>query len=453
MAPSNVYVPVGELRVSKNLEVKLTTVTASCVALGLYEAQNRTAGVLHVVLPGRRLHYRSSPEPSSPYYADTGVHLLIREMTKLGAIPDKMVATVVGGATLLRDSDGREIGVKNSEMIKTLLQQAEIPIVEESTGGNVCRRLALEVATGRVLIQAIEQNGPADIKAVFETEAESKYPEQLSKLLEKMRPSPTFSGKLLQVMHQSVEIIDWDEAKLVIARDFVLGLHFFRTVNSPYYGIPGEISTFEQALAKLGVKRLRQVCILTSVMRRTEDTGDDNFFPQTGLSQHCLTTAVIARYLCMADYPQFSEDAFTAGLLHGIDSLSCIFSKKKTGVAVRKPLNSSVTGNDHKIYSQVSGILNSWRLPQHIIAAIASCRSPVIEDKINPNLAPFVFVGCALSNLLGMTTALEDPGMELTDELLGFVGLKSGIYGIVPKIQRLLKAMDLLDFLNLDTKI
>ena len=89
------WVPIGELRVSKDPQVRLVTVTGPCVALALYDPEARVAGLLHVVQPGPRQGHR--PDDRNAFYADTGIPLLVEEMVKQGARQDRLQATVVGG--------------------------------------------------------------------------------------------------------------------------------------------------------------------------------------------------------------------------------------------------------------------------------------------------------------------------------------------------------------------
>lgn len=77
------WVPVGEVRVSRDPQVQMVTVTGSCVAVALHDPEAGVAGALHVVPPGRRRVRR--PGDRHGFYADSGVPMLAEEMVARGA--------------------------------------------------------------------------------------------------------------------------------------------------------------------------------------------------------------------------------------------------------------------------------------------------------------------------------------------------------------------------------
>ncbi len=77
MPQNSEYVAVGEMAVSDNCNDKMVTVTATCVAVVLYDPRHQVGGMLHIVLPGSRHAYRANK--SETYFADTGVYLLVKK--------------------------------------------------------------------------------------------------------------------------------------------------------------------------------------------------------------------------------------------------------------------------------------------------------------------------------------------------------------------------------------
>ena len=114
------WVPIGELRVSRDPQVQLVTVTGPCVALALYDPEAGVAGLLHVVQPGRRRVRR--PGDRHAFYADTGVPMLVEEMVNHGARRDRLQATVVGGAMAAPPGNFGDLGRLNVEAVTGRLQ-------------------------------------------------------------------------------------------------------------------------------------------------------------------------------------------------------------------------------------------------------------------------------------------------------------------------------------------
>src|SRR6185437_7925040 len=69
----------------------------SCVAIVLYDALVRVGGLAHVLLPNEAMaRDRSNPAK----FPATAVPLLLEKMRALGAVPDRIHAKVVGGASM-----------------------------------------------------------------------------------------------------------------------------------------------------------------------------------------------------------------------------------------------------------------------------------------------------------------------------------------------------------------
>ncbi|MCP4350760.1 MAG: HDOD domain-containing protein [Desulfobacterales bacterium] len=547
MAFRSEIVPIGELRVSADTSAELVTVTASCVALVLYEAENHVAGMLHVVLPGRRNMPRDDDRKT--YFADTGVPMLIEEMIKHGAGSEKMKASIIGGGMLLADSKGADIGRRNTEAVTGLLKKQGIPIVRKDVGGNIGRRITVSVATGRINIrQNIQkterltandppqrfQNGilhfsvdslkecrneilaeargfSAKISFRHSFESVSCFSDKMKDAfqnleslmttndsiikpllhdLANLRPNPTWSDRLMEAVHQPVT--DWGMVLKIISRDPVLAMHFFRITNSPYYGKPRKISSFEKALSFLGPEHLRRICVLASVAG-AGNPSDKYEISESMLPQHCLATGAIAQYLAADMPPGFREDVLTAGLLHdtGIIGLTVLSMKNSNDYS-----KSSIFDQPSIIGAL---ILSKWKLPEHIVEAVffhnigninkraypqlggAAGNSPLEgqggvfrgHDRLSeceqhpgppqggnpptnkcalnkPDLAALIHIGCWISRLLGISSTLIHKEYTLSPEAMNQIGLHESLHEILANVFSELKSKGLLEYLNLD---
>ncbi|MDM8549294.1 HDOD domain-containing protein [Desulfobacterales bacterium HSG2] len=424
-------VPVGELRISADTETVLVTVTGSCVALALYDAEKRMAGMLHVVLPGRRSVRRKGDRKS--FFADTGTPLLVEEMIRSGARRKNLKATVAGGASLL--SNGTNIGLRNVKAVTALLEKEGIPIVMKHIGGKIGRRVTLPVATGQAKVEPIlsKQRIRSPVPCERERSLPSGHLKMILSELAALKPCPGHSERLIKAVHDAA--IDWEEVSRIVSRCVILTMHIFRIANSPYYGRPGKISSFRQALTVLGTRQLRRICILASVTRKSESQFDYSEISGTMLSRHCLASAVIARYLATAMPLQFQEDVFTTGLLHGIGNLSLmILNSLSRTESVEWDMSGSELGGL---------VLSAWKMPEHIITAISSYESPGPAHKIQP-MAAFVHAGCGISRLLEITPTAEPGEFKFSSDVLEKIGLKNGLAGILPGVFRELELRNLM---------
>jgi len=132
----------------------LKTVVGSCIALCLWDRENRTGGMVHIMLPS---HDRSR-DGLKGKYADTAVHALLDAMEKKGSRRQDLVASVVGGASIF----GRfsrvpvpSVGTLNYESVRGQLRECAIPVRLEETGGSSGRRVVLDCSTGRVSVTTL----------------------------------------------------------------------------------------------------------------------------------------------------------------------------------------------------------------------------------------------------------------------------------------------------------
>ena len=103
----------------------------------------------------------------------------------------------------------------------------------------------------------------------------------------------------------------------VLKKDQVLTAKVLKLINSPYYGIPGEVTDVKRALAYLGFNTLAQLVLSVSVISVFAENKNTKFSLQ-GFWKHALATAVTSEVIAKSTgYPK-PEECFTCGLLHDI---------------------------------------------------------------------------------------------------------------------------------------
>jgi chemotaxis receptor (MCP) glutamine deamidase CheD/HD-like signal output (HDOD) protein len=428
------WVPIGELRVSRDPQAQLVTVTGPCVALALCDPEAGVAGLLHVVLPG----HRRAPRPGDrhAFYADTGVPLLVDEMVRHGACRDRLQAAVVGGAMASPPGTFGDLGRLNVEAVAGRLQAMGIPLVIREALGQRGRRITLTVSTGAVSVESFTVPATPEMLP-GEAELPPKQLTRVAREVSSLRPDPGLSALVMEELHRPHQ--DWSTVRRLMGQDPVLAAHFFRLANSPAYGHPQEIASMEEALNLLGGKQLRRIWVLAATGRHSGGSLKDWGLDHRLWSRHGLASAVIARYLAAPQPPGFREEAFTAGLLHGLGlvGLACL------------AINAAGPGPDPPTAYPGCGamgglLLSAWNLPPRLARAVAGREAPGPPGE-GVDLAVFIQAACGLSTLLGFAVPGEPLARPLSPEVMAQVGLGQSLAGALPGILAELRPWGLLD--------
>ena len=154
-----------------------------------------------------------------------------------------------------------------------------------------------------------------------EKDQEQARVERWKPILEKLNDIPTLPAVAMRVTElindpnsSSADIAD------VLKKDQVLTAKVLRLINSPYYGIPGEVTDVKRALAYLGFNTLAQLVLSISVISAFADNNNTRFSPQK-FWQHALGTAVASEIIAKKIGYAKPEECFTCGLLHDIGKI------------------------------------------------------------------------------------------------------------------------------------
>ncbi len=128
-----------------------TFALGSCVAVVVYDPVSQTAGMVHVVLPDSRIN-KARAEALPGYFADTGIHALMSDMSRLvGHLDPKMlIVKLAGGANILRAQKAFNIGQRNIAAVRTELARRGVMPVAHDVGGYVSRNMTIDVENGKV---------------------------------------------------------------------------------------------------------------------------------------------------------------------------------------------------------------------------------------------------------------------------------------------------------------
>lgn len=147
-----------------------------------------------------------------------------------------------------------------------------------------------------------------------------------------------------------------------IETDAGLAAKMLSLVNSPYYGLNGSVTSLNQAVMIIGMRQVRNVALAVGALRSIPGIPlaiVDAFLDRA------MTTAKTARAIGSKAGLSASEadTAHLGGLLCGVGSL----------VALRM---GNKTPNDREIVKLAKMVLEHWKLPAPIVAAVADSAGP-----------------------------------------------------------------------------
>jgi len=165
-----------------------------------------------------------------------------------------------------------------------------------------------------------------------------------------------------------------DIARL-ISYDPGLTTKFLRIVNSAAYGFYSQISSVQHAIMILGFGMVRGVVLSASIFKMFENKTYAGLDPET-FWRHSIGTAVASRLIANHRRIAYSDDAFSAGLLHNIGQMIMDYyfnqeyklvldQAKVEGIALYDSafaeLERQILGFDHTEVGQQ--LAQKWRLP------------------------------------------------------------------------------------------
>jgi putative nucleotidyltransferase with HDIG domain len=166
----------------------------------------------------------------------------------------------------------------------------------------------------------------------------------------------------------------------LLRKDQAMAAHVLRVVASPVYSGRTQIVSLQQAVARLGVQKIREIAL--AIAFRVGVFKLKGFEPEVAsMFQHSVGAALFAQEIARATRHNV-EDAFLCGLLHDVgrpvilQALVQILSEQKLQVPAAAVV--AATGDLH---CELGGTLaDSWGLPEAVEMSIRHHHSPTPPD-------------------------------------------------------------------------
>lgn len=198
---------------------------------------------------------------------------------------------------------------------------------------------------------------------------------------ELIRQSPRL-GSLPDIVGELNAAVDDPQSSVadladIISRDPALSARLLAIVNSPWYGLRGEVADIERAVSLAGTQQLRFLALSTVIVRQFTNLPNalvtmDTFW------KHSFTCAVATRALAESSGERDLERHFLGGLLHDIGSLliyTTLPSLAKEAILHARSQNQPIyqaeqliLGFDHAVAG--GALLRHWGLPESLAAAV-----------------------------------------------------------------------------------
>ena len=132
---------IGAAAIGKEDDVLISYALGSCVGICLYDPVAKIGGMVHILLPDSKL----IPDKPDVYrYADTGITALCTKMQIKGAVRACMFASEIS----------TNIGKRNVNAVRQILQKLAIPIKGEDVEKNYGRSIWFYCSDGLVKVKS-----------------------------------------------------------------------------------------------------------------------------------------------------------------------------------------------------------------------------------------------------------------------------------------------------------
>lgn len=153
-AGKQIIVGIADMKLCRMEGVLITYALGSCIGVCLYDPMIKLAGMVHIMLP---INLEPGGKGNLFKYADTGIAETLRKMEVFGGSRTRMFAKIAGGAKMF-DIQGSgaigNIGLRNAESVRKVLQKERVRLIKEDVGSNYARTLLFDASNGEGRIRA-----------------------------------------------------------------------------------------------------------------------------------------------------------------------------------------------------------------------------------------------------------------------------------------------------------
>ena len=249
-------------------------------------------------------------------------------------------------------------------------------------------------------------------------ELRTHYRERATKTLGVLPPFSPILNQLLADLGK--ENVSYAKLSDLIEKDTVIAGNVLRLVNSGLYGRRGVINSVRNAVAVLGLNKLRNTVLGLSVARMWSQLKIAEGFSAKRLNLHSVAVAILADQLAGALPVHYPEGAFLAGLFHDVGKMLIavgmaeeyghIQYRYRAVDASYRECENEILGLTHEELSALA--VGNWNLPEPIQTAVLFHHRPLSDAPLPggaPNSIPLShIVAAANHHVNGISITLQD---------------------------------------------
>lgn len=251
----------------------------------------------------------------------------------------------------------------------------------------------------------------------------------LEKAMRDLPPLPTVTAKILVLTGDANSRSE--DLERYISTDQAISTKVLRVVNSPYFGVSGQVSSLGQAILVLGFDQVRNLVLSMSASKLFESNKPEVKAIHLYFWRHSFATAAAAQVIAKRKRlePRDLDFVFSGGLLSNIGALflasqyskpyQAIFKKHTEDGADLSDFEFKTFGTDHASLGQELGVL--WKFPENLVILIGRHEGEFSGDPIPT--AYCVHAGDRIAQLVCADPEHRPDSVQLdaaVDEWLGF---------------------------------
>ncbi len=251
----------------------------------------------------------------------------------------------------------------------------------------------------------------------------------IERAMKDLPPLPMAVSKIIQLTNSANSSAG--EIDKVISSDQAISTKVLRVVNTPYFGLSGQVSSISQAIIILGFDQVRNLVLSLSSAKLFEAKTPESKQIQFALWKHAFATATAAQLLGRAKRldPKDQDFVFSSGLLSNIGALflasqfnrpyGALFKSYTDGQAILSSLEDKTFGANHAEIGQQ--LCAAWKLPHDLALLVGRHEGPFAADPI-----PTLFVVHAadrLARLLCLDQSFTTEGCSIDAEVFKWLRL------------------------------
>jgi len=145
-------VSMAHMEISADPAATLITYSlGSCIGVAAYDATRKVGALIHCMLPEMAIHPQKALQQPG-IFVDSGLQNMFLVMAAHGCRPESLAVHAAGAGCMMDGGDAFRIGERNTAALHRILAARGIRLAAEDVGGNVSRKLSLQIGSGAVTV-------------------------------------------------------------------------------------------------------------------------------------------------------------------------------------------------------------------------------------------------------------------------------------------------------------